>query len=110
MYRVNIATDSGMDGGACVNQTAQTEISSRPPKAPGVVPRRLRRKKVLPGFGLSMGYTIFYLSVIVLIPLSTLVFRTYDMGLEKFFAAVTNPRVLNGYWVSISTAFFASVF
>ena len=90
-------------------QKQHSTLSDIVPKAPGTKPRRLRRRNVLPGFGLSMGYTIFYLSIIVLIPLSTLVFKTFDMTWEKFVSSVTSPRVLQAYWVSISAAFVASL-
>jgi sulfate transport system permease protein len=52
---------------------------------------------VLPGFGLTFGYTLFYLSLIVLVPLSTLFFRSASLGLEGFWAAVTSPRVVASY-------------
>jgi sulfate transport system permease protein len=49
-------------------------------------------RSVLPGFGLSMGYTVLYLSLLVLIPLSMLFFKTASMGWEHFWEAVTAPR------------------
>ena len=45
-----------------------------------VLSNRLKTRRVLPGFGLSLGFTLFYLSLIVLIPLSTLVFKTSRLG------------------------------
>lgn len=46
-------------------------------------------KRVLPGFGLSLGYTLFYLSIIVLIPLSALIFKTFTLTWEQFWAAIS---------------------
>ncbi len=63
----------------------------------------------LPGFGLSMGFTLFYLSLVVLIPLSTVFLRTFSMGWESFWATVSSPRTLAAYRLSFATAFFAAV-
>ena len=57
----------------------------------------LKRHSVLPGFGLTMGYTVLYLSLIVLLPLSTLAFRSSSLGWETFWTTVTAPRVLASY-------------
>ena len=66
------------------------------------------RKNILPGFGLSMGYTVVYLSAVVLIPLATLLVQPLGMGWERFFKAVTSPRALASYRVSFGTAFTAA--
>ena len=63
---------------------------------------------VLPGFGLSLGYTVFYLSFLVLIPLSMLFFKTASMGWGQFFAVVTTPRALAAYRLSISASLMAA--
>ncbi len=57
----------------------------------------LRRPSVLPGFGLSLGFTVFYLSLIVLLPLAALVLKTLTNGWAPFWAAVTAPRVMAAY-------------
>ncbi len=67
------------------------------------------RRHILPGFGLSMGYTVFYLSAIVLIPLGTLMLGTVKMEPHAFIATVTSPRVLAAYRLSISTAAYAAL-
>jgi sulfate transport system permease protein len=67
-----------------------------------------KTKRVIPGFGLTLGITITMLSVIVLIPLCSLVIYTAKLPFSDFVATVTSPRVLSAYWVSISTAFVAS--
>lgn len=69
----------------------------------------MKRKSIIPGFGLSFGITITILSLIVLIPLCSLVVFTAQLSPSEFFYTITRPRVLSGYWVSISTAFIASV-
>ncbi len=68
-----------------------------------------KQHNVLPGFGPTMGYTIFYLSLIVLIPLSALVFRTAGLSWHDFVAAVTAPRVMASYRVTFGAALGAAV-
>lgn len=58
---------------------------------------RLKQPSVLPGFGLTLGYTVFYLSLIVLVPLSALFFRTATLGWEQFWQIVSDPRVVASY-------------
>jgi len=70
---------------------------------------RSYQRSVLPGFGLTMGFTIFYLSLIVLIPLATLPLRTASMGWEAFWTTVTDPRVVASYRVTLVTSFCAAV-
>ncbi len=69
---------------------------------------KLKKTRVLPGFQLSLGYTIFYLSLLVLIPLSMLFFKTATMGFPDFWEAVSSPRTLAAYRVSFSAAFIAA--
>jgi len=59
--------------------------------------RVLRHHSVLPGFGLSLGFTVLYLSLIVLIPLSTLFWRSSGLGWAGFWDAATAPRVMAAY-------------
>ena len=66
-------------------------------------------KRVLPGFGLTLGYTLFYLSVIVLIPLSALFFKTFTLTWEQFWSAVTGPRVLASYRLTFGASLFAAL-
>jgi len=70
---------------------------------------RKRNKRVIPGFGLSMGVTIAMLSCVVLIPLATLVIYSSSLGIRQFFEVITKPRVLSSFYVSILTAFVATV-
>lgn len=67
------------------------------------------RKSIIPGFGLSFGIMMAILSIIVLIPLCSLVLYTAQMPPEEFIATVTRKRVLSSYFVSISTALVASL-
>jgi len=66
------------------------------------------KASVLPGFGLSLGFAILYLSLIVIIPLASVLIKTAGMSFSEFWAAVTNARVLASYRVSFLTAFFAA--
>ncbi|MHA7965672.1 sulfate ABC transporter permease subunit CysT [Paenibacillus sp. CAU 1782] len=66
-----------------------------------------RNVRVLPGFGLSLGFTIFYISLIVLIPLAAVFVKSFDLTWAQFWSTVTNPRVLASYRISFSTAFWA---
>ena len=66
-------------------------------------------RKVLPGFNLTLGYTIFYLCLIVLIPLSALVFKTFTMSWDQFWAAVSSPRVLAAYKLTFGASFLAAL-
>jgi sulfate/thiosulfate transport system permease protein len=64
----------------------------------------LRRRGVLPGFGLTLGYTIFYVGLLVLLPLFALVFKSSTHGFAAFVSAVTDERALVAYWLSFRTA------
>jgi sulfate transport system permease protein len=68
------------------------------------------RSRVLPGFGLAMGFTLTYLSLIVLIPLSMLFLKTATMGWDRLWETVTAPRTLAAYRLSFGTAFAAAGF
>lgn len=70
---------------------------------------RLKRRTALPGFGLSLGFTLFYLSAVVLLPLAALVIRPWSLGLDGFIAAVTEPRVLAALRLSFGAAAIAAV-
>jgi sulfate transport system permease protein len=74
----------------------------------GVGGTRRAGRKVLPGFGLTLGYTLFYLSIIVLIPLSALLFKTFTLSWEQFAAAVTGPRVMASYRLTFGASLLAA--
>lgn len=65
-------------------------------------------RSVLPGFGLTLGFTIFYLSLIVLLPLTAAFIKTSTMTWAGFVEAVASPRVLASYRVSFGISFLAA--
>ncbi len=70
--------------------------------------RSLKRRSVLPGFGLTMGLTLLYLSLIVLIPLSATFLKTATMGWGQFWDTVTAPRALASYRLSFGASLIAA--
>jgi sulfate transport system permease protein len=68
-----------------------------------------RRHSVLPGFGLSLGYTLFYLCLVVLLPLSALVLQASTLGAAGFWETVTTPRVLAAYRLTFGASLAAAV-
>ncbi|GGF64938.1 sulfate ABC transporter permease [Paenibacillus albidus] len=62
------------------------------------------KRRVLPGFGLTMGCSVLYLSLVVLLPLSALLFNSTGLSWAKFWDVATDARVLASYRVSLSTA------
>lgn len=67
-----------------------------------------KKKRVLPGFGLSLGFTTLYLSLLVLIPLSMVFIQTSQLGWGEFIDVVTSERVVHSYKISFGTAFAAA--
>ncbi|MED1916438.1 sulfate ABC transporter permease subunit CysT [Bacillus thuringiensis] len=70
--------------------------------------KSFRNRGFLPGFGMTMGYTIIYLSLLVLIPLSILFLKASTMSWEQFIGTIMDTRVLASIRVSIMTSFFAA--
>lgn len=68
-----------------------------------------RGARVIPGFGLSMGVTVAMLSLLVLIPLSSLFISASQLSFRDFIEVVTSPQIVSGYVVSLSCAFFAAL-
>ncbi len=64
--------------------------------------------RVLPGFHITLGFTLAYLSLIVLIPLSALVFKTLNLTWEQFWQAVSAPRVVASYKLTFGASFIAA--
>ena len=75
-----------------------------------MTPFRPRASSVLPGFSLSLGFTLAYLSLVVLIPLSLVLVQTFHFSLEEFWRTVTAPRVLASYRLTFGAAFLAAAF
>jgi sulfate/thiosulfate transport system permease protein len=69
---------------------------------------RFKQFSVLPGFGLTLGYTLFYLSLIVLIPLGALAIKSFSDGPAHFWKVVTDERVIQSLKVSFSTSLIAA--
>jgi sulfate transport system permease protein len=67
-----------------------------------------RSHSVLPGFRITLGFTLLYLFAIVLLPLGALPVRTASMGWEPFWQTVTDPRVVASYRLTFTTAFWAA--
>lgn len=65
---------------------------------------RTVRRRLLPGFGITMGFSVLYLSLVVLLPLSALLFNSTGLSWAKFWDVATDARVLASYRVSLSTA------
>ncbi len=66
-------------------------------------------RKVLPGFNLTLGYTLVYLSLIVLIPLSALVIKSLTLTWDQFWAAISSPRVLASYRLTFGASLIAAL-
>ena len=66
-------------------------------------------KRVLPGFGLSLGFTLVYLSLIVLIPLSAVFVKASTMTLPEFWSAVASPRVVASYKLTFGASLLAAI-
>jgi len=77
------------------------------PQALSAAPAR-RARRVLPGFGPTMGFTLFYLSLLVLIPLSAVFIKSAGHGAEAFWAAATAPRVIASYKLSFGASLLAA--
>jgi sulfate transport system permease protein len=69
----------------------------------------LRRHSVLPGFDLALGFTLFYVSLLVLIPLSAAFLKTFTMTWDAFVFAVGSPRVLASYRLTFGASFAAAL-
>ena len=69
----------------------------------------LKPHNVLPGFGLALGFTLFYLSLIVLIPLSAAFIKTATLTWEQFWATVSAPRVVASYQLSFGASLLAAL-
>ncbi len=75
------------------------------------LPRRWRWKEpsVLPGFGLTFGFVVLYLSLFVLIPLAALILRPWELGFDGFWKQITTPRALAALQLSFYSAAAAAL-
>jgi sulfate/thiosulfate transport system permease protein len=69
---------------------------------------QFKKPSILPGFGLSIGFTVFYLSLIVLIPLSGLFIKTASLSFNEFWQVITSPRVIASYKLTFGVALAAA--
>ena len=70
---------------------------------------RVKRPSILPGFGITMGFTLFYLGLIVLIPLSAGFLKSMTLGWSHFWAAVTGPRAVASYRLTFGVSLLAAL-
>lgn len=70
---------------------------------------KTKHNNVLPGFNLSLGYTLLYLSLIVLIPLAAAFIKTTELSLDQFWSAVTAPRVVATYKLTFGASFLGAI-
>jgi sulfate transport system permease protein len=74
-----------------------------------IQPRGPKAARVLPGFNITLGFTLTYLSLIVLIPLSALIFKTFALSWPEFWAAVSSPRVVASYRLTFGASLIAAL-
>src|SRR4030088_3138331 len=67
------------------------------------------RRSTLPGFGLTMGLTLTWLSIIILIPLAGLFLKTFELSPDQFWSILSSRRTLNALKLSFGLAFAAAV-
>ena len=70
---------------------------------------QLKQRSVLPGFGLTLGYSLLYLSLIVLIPLTGLLMKTTSLTWEQFWNTVSDPRVVASYRLTFGASLIAAI-
>lgn len=68
-----------------------------------------KQHSILPGFNLALGFTLLYLSLIVLIPLSAAFIRTAELSWQEFWSIVTTPRVIASYRLTFGASFAAAI-
>lgn len=69
----------------------------------------LKQKSVLPGFGPTLGFTLFYLTLMVLVPISMLFLKTATAGWSSFWQTISSPRVVASFGLSFGTSFAAAL-
>lgn len=65
--------------------------------------------RVIPGFGLSLGVTLFMLGILILIPLAAIFISASQLSFQEFVSVITSRQIVSGYVVSLSCAFFAAL-
>ncbi len=69
----------------------------------------LKERSILPGFGFTLGYTVLYLSLIVLIPLGVMLLKSTELTWDQFWSIVTSPRVLASYRLTFGASLVAAI-
>ncbi len=88
--------------------TRSTPMPASPSPAPVVSTRKSRPRRLLPGFGLTLGYSLFCLSLVVLLPVVVLTWKTATYPPEELWRAISSPRALASYRLTLGTAFAAA--
>lgn len=68
-----------------------------------------KKKTIIPGFSITLGYTMLYLSIIILLPLAMIFFNTISLSWSEFFEIITHPRAIASYKLSFGTALAAGL-
>ncbi|WIY51476.1 sulfate ABC transporter permease subunit CysT [Devosia sp. YIM 151766] len=68
-----------------------------------------RSKHLLPGFGLTMGVSLFYITLIILLPIAAMLLKVGGMGWQEFWRITSSPRALAAYQITFSSAFYATI-
>ncbi|NLY78600.1 MAG: sulfate ABC transporter permease subunit CysT [Lysinibacillus sp.] len=71
--------------------------------------RKRKRNTIIPGFSLTLGYTMLYLSIIVILPLSMVFFNTISMSWSEYYETISHPRAVASYKLSFGSAFIAGL-
>lgn len=72
--------------------------------------RSFTSKRVLPGFGISLGSSLFFISLVILLPITGLIVQTAELSWAQYWAIISDPRVVATYKVTLSAALVASAF
>ena len=72
------------------------------------IPRFFHQAPTLPGFGLSFGISTLYLSLVILLPISALLLYVSDLTWVEYWRAISDPRVVSSYWVTLQGALYSS--
>lgn len=71
--------------------------------------RTLKKPSIIPGFGVTLAFTLAYLAIIVVIPLSGLFFKTSTLSLSEFWGTIASDRVIHAYKISFGLSFLAAL-
>ncbi|AVF05214.1 MAG: sulfate ABC transporter permease subunit CysT [Devosia indica] len=70
---------------------------------------RKHSKHLLPGFGLTMGVSLFYITLIILLPIAAMLLKVAGMGLPEFWRIISSRRAIAAYQITFSSAFYATL-